>query len=205
MSTARCMYRNSTLVAALAGALVISAAASAQAQTSVPPAQGSPIDQDKQRNLSDAHSVLQKTGLVTLGLTGLSGAALLANQETAFGAGRCNDGNPVFGEFGCTGLKYVHFGFGATTLGLFIATEIVAAEMPVSPYDMGDSTKQGAMKTLRVANIGLFAVQPVLGLLAANHGAFGMSAGTAKVLRTVHFAVGGTVASTYTANAALQW
>jgi hypothetical protein len=32
-----------------------------------------------------------------------------------------------------------------------------------------------------------------------------MSAGAAKVLRTVHFAVGGAVATTYTANAALQW
>jgi hypothetical protein len=199
------MNTHCILAAAFAGALTITLAPRADAQVSVPPGPGSAIDQNKQHNLSDVHSVLQKVGLVTLGGTGITGAALLANSETAFGAGRCNTGNPVFGEFGCTGLKYVHFGFAASTLGLFVATEVVAEQMPVSPYDMGSKSKQNAMKTLRVANIALFSTQPILGFLAANHRLFGMSPGAAKVLRTVHFAVGGTVATTYTANAALQW
>lgn len=199
------MYKHCILATAVASALALTAANQAHAQVTLPPGPGSGIDQNKQDHLSDVHSALQKVGLVTLGGTGLTGAALLANEETAFGDGRCNTGSPVLGQFGCTGLKYLHFGFAASTLGLFIATEIVADEMPVSPYDMGSHGKQNAMKTLRVANIALFSTQPILGFLAANHRLFGMSTGAAKVLRTVHFAVGGTVAATYTANAALQW
>lgn len=199
------MYIRWIIAPALASALALTIANRAEAQASVPPRPMSNIDQNKQQHLSDVHSVLQKTGLATLGVTGVLGATLAVNDDTIFGRGRCAEGDPLFGQFGCSGLKYVHFGFAATTLGLFIASEVVAAEMPVSPYDMGDATKQNAMKTLRIANIGLFSVQPVLGLLAANHSLFGMSPGVARVLRSVHILVGGAVATTYTANAALQW
>jgi hypothetical protein len=200
------MYHHCLIAGALAGAFVLTATSRAQAQVTLPPPPGqSSIDLNKQHDLSDVHSVLQKTGLATLAVTGVLGASLAVNTPTLFGEGRCATGSPWFGQFGCTGLKYAHFGFAATTLGLFVATEIVAEQMPVSPYDMGSTSKQSAMKTLRVVNIALFSVQPVLGFLAANHSLFGMSGGAAKVLRTVHLAVGGTVAGTYTANAAMQW
>jgi hypothetical protein len=167
------------------------------------------IDQDKQDDLETVHSVLQKTGLVTLGLTGTSGAVLLINKPTLFGDGRCKSGSPLFGDFGCGGLTFVHLGFAVSTLGLFIAQEIVAGEMPISPYDMGSEGKQDAMAGLRVANYSLFALQPVLGFLAANPGVIGISEPSredfSKVLRTIHFGVGGGLATTYTINAALQW
>jgi hypothetical protein len=167
------------------------------------------FDQDKQDDLDTAHSVLQKTGLVTLGLTGVTGGVLMLNKPTLFGDGRCKSGDPLLGEFGCGGLTILHAGFGATTLGLFVAQEIVAGEMPISPYDMGSEGRQDAMTTLRYVNIGLFAVQPVLGFVAANPGVIGIPEDSqedvSRVLRTIHFGIGGTLATTYTVNAALQW
>ena len=186
-------------------AIVISAPASAQV---VPPVrQVPPEDRDEQEDLETAHSVLQKTGLGTLAVTGVLGGVLAVNHGTAFGDGRCSTGDPVFGSFGCSDLKYVHFGFAAATLGLFVATEVVAEKMPRSPYESHDAGRENAMKGLRVANIALFATQPVLGVVAANPQIFGLShtSNFAKVMRTIHLGVGGTVATTYTVNTALQW
>lgn len=167
------------------------------------------FDAEKQDDLETVHSVLQKSGLVTLGLTGVSGGVLLANKPTLFGDGRCKSGDPILGEFGCGGLTLLHAGFGATTLGLFVAQEIVAGEMPISPYDVGSDGRRDAMTALRYTNIGLFAVQPLLGFVAANPGVVGVpeesQEDVSRVLRTIHFGVGGTLATTYTVNAALQW
>jgi hypothetical protein len=170
-------------------------------------AQLTPDELEEQDDLETTHSVLQKTGLGTLAVTGALGGVLAVNHETAFGDGRCNGGEPIFGQFGCGGLKYVHFGFAATTLGLFVATEVVAEKMPISPYESTSQGKETAMRTLRWVNIGLFGVQPILGLLAANPGLVGADnpRSFSKVLRTVHIVVGGTVATTYTVNAAMQW
>ena len=170
-------------------------------------AQLTPDELEEQDDLETTHSVLQKTGLGTLAVSGVLGGVLAVNHETAFGDGRCNGGEPIFGKFGCGGLKYVHFGFAAATLGLFVATEVVAEQMPISPYESTSPGKETAMRTLRWVNIGLFGVQPILGLLAANPGLVGADdpRSFSKVLRTVHVVVGGTVATTYTVNAAMQW
>lgn len=189
-----------TLIAAAFGAAAALVPASASAQE---------IDQERQDDYDTAHSVLQKTGLVTLGLTGISGATLLINKPTAFGDGRCKSGDPILGDFGCGGLTYLHFGFAVTTLGLFVAQEVVAEQAPISPYDQGSEGKQDAMAGFRVANYALFGVQPVLGLLAANPGILGVDDAdkedVSRALRTVHFGVGGGLATTYTANAIMQW
>jgi hypothetical protein len=187
-------------IAAVVGAAVALAPSSASAQE---------IDQERQEDYDTAHSVLQKTGLVTLGLTGLSGATLMINKPTAFGDGRCKSGDPIFGDFGCGGLTFLHLGFAVTTLGLFVAQEVVAEQAPISPYDQGSEGKQDAMAGFRVANYALFGVQPVLGLLAANPGILGVDDAdkedVSRALRTVHFGVGGGLATTYTANAIMQW
>jgi hypothetical protein len=65
------------------------------------------------------------------------------------------------------------------------------------------------MRTLRYVNIGLFAVQPVLGLISAYPQLIGIPKrsreGFSKVMRTVHFGIGGGLATTYSINAGLQW
>jgi hypothetical protein len=187
--------------AAIAASTALGAAREAAAQET--------IDREKQEDYETAHSVLQKTGLVTLGLTGATGAGLLINKRTLFSRGRCETGDPILGEFGCGGLTFLHAGFGATTAGLFVAQQIVGAQAPISPYDMGSEGKQDTMEALRYVNISLFIVQPVLGLLAANPGIMGVAEedqeDVSAVLRTIHFGVGGSLATTYTVNAALQW
>jgi hypothetical protein len=189
------------LVAAIA--LALPAASFAQASAS--------IDTRQQQDMENTRSILQKTGLGTLAVTGVLGLGLMVNRPTLFGDGLCaRSGDAWFGDFGCSpGLTLAHFAFAAASLGLFVASEIYAAEMPVSPYDTDDLRKRDAERTLRVVNIGLFAVQPVLGILGAHPNLFGLS-GTAadrfsRVMRTVHFGVGLTAASGYAVNAALQW
>lgn len=167
------------------------------------------IDQQKQDDLETVHSVLQKSGLATLALTGLSGATLMVNKPTLFGKGRCRTGDPLLGGFGCNELSYVHMGFAVATAGLFVATEIVAEEMPNSPYDTGSPGRQDTMRGLRWTNVGLFIAQPILGLIAANPWLVGVPEAAredfSSVLRTVHLGVGVGLATTYTVNAAMQW
>ncbi len=176
---------------------------------SVPKTAFAQTDQERQEDLETVHSVLQKSGLGTLALTGLSGATLMLNKPTAFGKGRCRTGAPVLGGFGCDALSFVHMGFAVATAGLFVSSEIVAAEMPTSPYDMGSPGRQNAMTALRWTNVGLFTIQPILGLIAAHPGLVGVPQAARKdfsaALRTIHFGIGGALASTYTVNAALQW
>lgn len=176
---------------------------------SLPRTVSAQIDQDKQDRLATTHSVLQKAGLGTLFFTGTSGSALMVNKPTLFGKGRCRTGDPLLGGFGCRGLSLLHFGMGVASLGLFVSSEIVAENMPVSPYDMGSAGKQDTMRTLRYTNIGLFAVQPILGLVATHPQLIGIPERSretfSKVLRTVHFGVGGSLATTYSINAGLQW
>lgn len=189
------------LLAVLIALLTLALPSTATAQTG--------IDQQKQDELETVHSVLQKSGLATLALTGVSGATLMANKPTLFGKGRCRTGDPLLGGFGCNELSYVHMGFAVATAGLFVASEIVAEEMPISPYEMGSPGQQDTMRSLRWTNVGLFIAQPILGLIAANPWLVGVPK-TARedfsaVLRTVHFGVGLGLATTYTVNAALQW
>jgi len=160
--------------------------------------------------LDRAHSVVQKVGLGTLAVSGAIGFMLLANKPTLFGDGLCSTGKGIGGEFGCNGgLSIVHFVFAASTLGLFIAQEVIAAEMNDSPYRTGDYERDRRTQGLRWANVALFATQPVLGLIAAHPAIIGIPAEArpmfSKVMRTVHFGVGLGLATTYTVNAALQW
>jgi hypothetical protein len=161
-------------------------------------------------HLRTTHSVLQKTGLGTIAVTGALGVALAMNRPTLFGEGRCNTGNPIFGQYGCVYLPIVHFFVAASTLLLFTATEIVAQEMPSNPYEFEeDLDKRDAMRTLRWVNVGFFAATPVLGLLAAHPGLIGIPEHIrpqfSRILRTIHLGLGIGTATTYSINAGLQW
>jgi hypothetical protein len=180
---------------------IVALPAAARAQVAQP-GQGS--------DLSTAHSVTQKTGLATLAVTGALGVALAVNRPTLVSDGRCETHEGVFGEFGCgPGLTVTHFVFAASTLVLFVTSEILAEKMEVNPYDVGDFERVRAMRNLRWANVGLFAVQPVLGFLSAHPEVIGIQSGSrgmfSRVLRTIHLGVGLGAATTYSVNAALQW
>jgi hypothetical protein len=186
-------------VFALVAALALPMAARAQASV-----------QQEQERLEVAHSAVQKTGLATLLVTGALGVTLLANKETLFSDGLCAAGRPAFGEFGCNGgLSVLHFAFAATTLVAFVTSEILAEAMPVGPYDTLDPVKGPTMRTIRWVNVGLFAAQPVIGLIAAHPGIIGIPKDArpmfSRVMRTIHLGVGLGVASGYTVNALLQW
>jgi len=163
----------------------------------------------REEELNRAHRVMQKAGLATMGVTTALGFALLANKPTLFSDGLCEAGDPMFGELGCHGLSIVHFAFAATTLGLFAADEIVKAKMERSPYHTGDPRRDDAANALRWTNVALFAVQPVMGILATHPWLIGIPpehrVTFSKVLRTIHFGVGVGLATTYSVQAGLQW
>jgi hypothetical protein len=167
-------------------------------------------DAAEQKRLKDWHSATQKAGLLTLGLAQGFGIPLMANKETLFSNGLCKAGDPMFWEFGCNGgLTILHFAFAATTLGLFITSEVLATQMAPSPYETGDSTRDGAASILRWVNVGLFTLQPILGLITAHPSLLGIPPEhrvmVSRILRSIHFAIGLGLVSTFTLQAGLQW
>jgi hypothetical protein len=169
------------------------------------------LDPAQQQRLKDWRSATQKAGLATLGVAVGLGIPLAANKPTLFSDGLCKAGDPMFGSsFGCDGgLAITHFVFAGSTLALFVASELIAMEMSPSPYETGDTTRDNASKAFLWTNVGLFSVQPLLGLLAAHPGLIGIPPDArvmfSKVLRTLHFAVGLGLVSTYAVHAGLQW
>jgi hypothetical protein len=172
-------------------------------------------DPVEQQRLSDWRSGTQKAGLVTMGIAIGLGMPLAANMPTLFSDGLCKAGDPMFGKmlgesFACNGgLAITHFIFAASTLVLFVTSEILAAEMVNSPYRTGDTSRDNAARAFMWTNVGLFSVQPLLGLLAAHPGLIGIPPDArlmfSKVLRTIHFSVGLGLASTYAIQAGLMW
>lgn len=164
----------------------------------------------RQQQLDDWHSATQKTALATLGITTSLGFSLFANKESLFTDGLCKAGDPMMGDFGCNGgLAIVHFVFAGATLAFFIASEIIATQMNPSPYETGDARRDGASSTIRWVNVGLFSLQPLLGLIAAHPGLIGIPsehrATVSRWLRTAHFGVGLGIMSTYSVQAGMQW
>jgi hypothetical protein len=162
----------------------------------------------RQQQLANAHSATQKAGLATLGVTALLGG-LLAVDTPILGNEACAQSCGGIGKAGWETLSIVHFGFAAATLALWLSSEVLAEQMDQNPYYTGDLGLQREKQTLRWVNVGLFAAQPVLGLLAAHPGLIGIPPEArpmfSRVMRTLHVAVGVGVASSYTATAALQW
>ncbi len=160
------------------------------------------------QGISNAHSATQKAGLATLGVTALLGG-ILAVDTPVLGNVECASCTGSIGRPGYDVLSVVHFGFALATLGMYVSSEILAEKMDQNPYYTGNARQQSTMQTLRWVNVGFFIAQPVLGLLAAHPGLFGIPPSArplfSRIMRTLHVAVGvGTVGS-YTATAAMQW
>jgi hypothetical protein len=168
------------------------------------------LDPVQQQRLHDWRSATQKAGLVSMGIAVGLGIPLAANKPTLFSDGLCKAGDPMFGSFGCDGgLAIVHFIFAGSALALFVSSELIAMEMSPTPYETGNTTRDNASKAFLWTNVGLFSVQPLLGLLAAHPGLIGIPPDSrvmfSKVLRTLHFAVGLGLVTTYSVQAGLQW
>lgn len=169
------------------------------------------LDPARQQRLADWRGGTQKAGLITMYLTTSLGIPLAANKETLFSDGLCRQGKPMFGEaFGCNGgLAIVHGLAAVSTLVLYVTSEILATEMVFSPYNTGDTRQDNARSAFRWTNVALFSIQPVLGILSAHPYLIGIPPDArvmfSKVLRTLHFAVGVGLTTTYSVQAGLMW
>jgi hypothetical protein len=164
-------------------------------------------DREPTDRRATAHSAVQKTGLVTLWGTAALGAIIAVNAPP-LGDEQCAACGDM-GKGAYDALVLTHFGLAAATLGLYVSSEILAETMTTNPYYTGDAQRQGGMQALRWVNVGLFATQPILGVLAAHPGLVGVPPEHrqlfSRVVRTLHLAVGAGTAASYTAVAVMQW
>jgi hypothetical protein len=165
------------------------------------------VESSRQHDLANAHSWVQKSGLVTLYGAAALGAIVTVNAPP-LGDEQCAACGDM-GKDAYDALVLTHFTLAAATLALYVTSEILAEQMTPNPYYTGDPQRQGAMQAMRWVNVGLFCAQPILGLLAAHPGLVGVPAAQrqlfARVMRTLHLAVGTGTATSYTAVAVMQW
>ena len=179
-------------------AALLAVPAVSQAQTS---------ENNRDYQLATARSAVQKTGLGTLYAAAALGALVTVNAPPGGDPACAACGDMSKGTYDA--LVITHFGLAAATLGLYITSEILAEQMSQNPYYTGDAQRQGAMQSMRWVNVGFFAAQPILGVLAAHPWLVGVPPEHrqmfSRVMRTLHLAVGAGTATSYTAVAVMQW
>ncbi len=163
--------RTAIRAAVLVTAVALVLPTTAQAQTT-----GAPPDSGH----LDAYHAMQDVTLGLMGATLTLGSIQLYNMPTIFSDGGCLRQKAAFGAFACEHrLTLVHAGMGALSLGSYIATEILSADLPTRNRSATEST---ISDVLTVATAIGYGVTAIIGLIAANLGDFDVQ----KVLRVIH-------------------
>ncbi len=208
--------------ACLAGCLLFSAVTSvgsrAQAQglmnplTQAPPLSGtgaSGTELQRYQRLSRAHRGLEIATAATLLLTGTLGLVPLINQPTLLSDGRCDAGNPVLGDYGCTGFNLLHGFSGVAAIALYTAERSVWLSLPKDLEQRRLGPRYTPYKVLGYVHLASMILQPVLGLVGAYPPVFGLSpdphTGFARTLKTLHVFNGFLLGSTYLATTILNF
>jgi hypothetical protein len=180
--------------------LAIAVAAASLAFAPTTRAQQTEGFQDETRE--DVHRGLQLATAGSMLVTGTLGTILAINKPTLFSEGRCAEGEPIFGWYGCHGLSILHGVSAVITLVLYTATttlELAEGTWPGSGghndgYTVASAITMGAMGAL-----------PIVGFIAAVPAIFGIPEGDfQKVLRTLHLSVAYLAVGTYVTTVALD-
>lgn len=150
------------------------------------------------------HDVLRVTTTASMLMTATIGTLLAINKPTLFGEGRCAQGDPVLGEYGCHGLSVLHGLSAIVSLVLYSAT----TTLEISEFgwpNMGHGNGYGVANWIDLVGM---AVLPVVGLVMAVPQIIGLSLPDdgllRRILRTVHLAVGYTTVGTFVATTAID-
>jgi hypothetical protein len=173
----------------------------------------SPRDDAAERrraHMLTAHRALEITTAASLAVTGALGVITAINRPTLFGAGRCQSGDPVFGNYGCESLSIVHGISGVVSEGLYISTMVLEAVTPDPPWETQESPGwREARRVLTWVHVGGMILQPLLGMISAYPGIIGVDDPQSRydfsrTLRTVHMGVGVITATAYLSTLAID-
>jgi hypothetical protein len=135
------------------------------------PGQGGRPLAEHRASLLRAHRTLEYTTAAALTLTAAGGVIAAINQPTLFGDGRCASGDPIFGDYGCTGFSMVHGTAGVLTTVSYVATMTVALSVPKLPGGRGEPgpfDHGGFHRAATWVHVVGFAAMPLLGLTGAH-------------------------------------
>jgi hypothetical protein len=153
-------------------------------------------------DLRDAHRGLQLATAGSMLVTGTLGTILAMNRPTLFGDGRCAEGDPIFGAYGCRGLSVLHGISAVLSVVLYTTTTTIEFAEGTWPGSGGHNT---GYKVASGIHLGAMAILPLAGIVAAVPAVFGLPEGDfQRVLRTVHLFVGYLGVGTYVSTVALD-
>jgi hypothetical protein len=151
----------------------------------------------------DAHRALQLSTAGTLIVTAALGTITALNKPTLFSEGRCAEGRPIFGDYGCHGLSTLH-GLSAL-LATVLYTATVTLEL--SAFDWPGRDRHGdAYEALSYVHLIGMSGQAIGGLLAAVPEVVGAPRdGTfSRVLRTIHLFTGYLIVGSFGVTTAVE-
>lgn len=142
-------------------------------------------------------------------LTSTLGVIAAMNQPTAFGDGRCAEGDPVLGTYGCDrGLSTLHGMSGILAVTLYTANGALALAIP-GPVGNVSARERGWHRALTYVHLGGIVLQPILGIVSAFPQVVGVrdqlpSDPFPRNLRTIHVGLGVVTTAAYLATIALE-
>ena len=146
---------------------------------------------------------LQLTTSASLLVTATLGTFAALNQPTLLSNGRCADGDPLFGKWGCSGLNGLHGVAALVSLVLYTSTEA----LEFSRFDWPGRDRHGSGFTaLSYVHLVGMALQPIGGLLAVVPEIVGASRSGLfpRVLRTLHIVLGYTILTSFLITTAIE-
>lgn len=140
---------------------------------------------------------LERSTLVGLWLTGSLGTLLAFNRPTLFSDGRCNTGNPIFGDYGCGELSTVHGMSAVAAISLYTASEVF--NLTTGP-DQRPSTTHRIFSWIH--RIGMVAL-PLVGIFSRFPEVIGVNEPDtqedfSRTLRSIHLGAGYVTVLSYT-------
>lgn len=156
-----------------------------------------PQSQESNDRWAHTRKVLETSTLAGLWTTGLLGTVLAVNRPTLLSDGRCETGDPIFGDYGCGELSTVHGISAVTSIALYTASEV---------FNLTTGPKRQRSTINRVFTwihrAGILAL-PLPGIVSRYPEVIGITDPGAQrdfseVIRTIHLAVGYTTVGAYT-------
>lgn len=161
----------------------------------------------RDRRLRTAHRWLMVGTEAALLATAGLGIVTAFNTPTAFGDGRCAAGDPLLGDWGCQYLSIAHGMVGVTTVTLYTASGVLDL---VSADPLRPPGRERALRILGGIHLAGMVLQPLLGMMAAWPGLFGLDPeihheAPGRALRTVHIFTGVVTVAAYSTALVLEF
>lgn len=156
------------------------------------------------------HRSLKVATAASLALTGALGIVVAFNRTTSLETGRCETGDPVFGNYGCGPLSTVHGISAVTSIVLYTATATFEFGVAGVPAPEKIAPHAGLHRALTYVHLAGIVLQPLLGILARYPDVIGIDdpgnqADFSKVTRTIHGGIGVATLAAYVTTLALEW